>query len=52
MKKGFIIAFVLSAFAFCTYSFAQAHFVKVAGTQQGTASSTTDTDSDESSTSS
>lgn len=51
MKKGLLIAVVLSVVGFCGLSFAEAGFVKVAGTMSSTMS-TTDTDSDGSSTTS
>jgi hypothetical protein len=45
MKKGLLIAVIVSVAGFCSLSFAEAQFVKVAGTMSSTMSST-DTNSD------
>ncbi len=51
MRKGLLVAVIVSVVGFCSLSFAEASFVKVAGTMPSTMS-TTDTDSDGSSTTS
>jgi len=44
MKKGLLIAVLLSVCAFCSLSFAEAHFATIASTTTTTTMSTTGTD--------
>lgn len=46
MKRGLLIAVLLSVFAFCGLSFAEGHYAKAADTMSSTGTTSTDGSSD------